>query len=116
MNWNRIKCALLGHDLVHVRKRGYMKFGIGAPSKCRRCGYEWEGLKYPPMPPRPRRQIIQANKMPAEPIVTNLVRIADFSYHAQDGSLQRVSLRKEGAEAPVLTVNGVDHRMGWLKG
>jgi hypothetical protein len=68
------------------------------------------------VPPRPRRQIIRAAKAAAAPVVTNVIRIADFSYYAEDGSLQRVSLRKEGDEAPVLTVNGIAHRLDWLKG
>jgi hypothetical protein len=54
MNWNRIKCAVFGHEWQYLpAKPGYMSGRFGGARKCQRCGIEWEGVKYPPMPPRP---------------------------------------------------------------
>ena len=58
-------CALWGHNWLMLASPPGVMGGIGAPRRCLCCDVEWEGIKYPPMPPRPRG--VNVNPAPTYP-------------------------------------------------
>lgn len=106
MNWDRIKCALLGHNLARVLKPGYMEFGIAAPCKCIRCGFEWEGIKYPPRlpapPAPPARKDVITIKLELDGLEEAKAELARFHEQLTEVLAMRDAVRQEPAGDPGL--------------
>lgn len=74
----------------------------------------WNRIKFSP---RPRREEIKPlTPEQCKPIMGKRTEIRDYSYHAADGSLQAVSIRKADGEQPTICINGANYPLGWLNG
>jgi hypothetical protein len=71
-------------------------------------------MSIPPMPPTPKRQVIQASKEPATTVIGKRTEVRDYSYHTDNGALVQVWVRKVDGGQPSIMVNGVNWPLGWL--